>query len=444
MRQDTTLPKRYRLERAGIHNVWQYDNHIFEFGDGRLLLRGRNGAGKSKALEMLLPFLLDGDARRLDTTGTSRTSLRWLMLEGRTATETGDTTATQTDTTTLGYLWVEFARRGDDGQPQRRTLGAAVLAVPDQPDARPIFFVTDRRVGDDLTLIEGGRPLPIERLRAAVGPDNCYDTALGYRTRVMRDLFGLDDPMRYRNLIHLLYRLRRPTVGERLEAGELVSVLSEALPRWTTPSSTRSPATSPTWKAPAPASPRCAPPTSTPPPSSPTTAATCTASYASRPRRYASRSPHSRNATRNSPGSKPNSTPSSPRRARHKRNATACAAPGTPHTRTRDLTASAAHPRQALSRGEREARYAAVAAYIRAAEAAWVASEHARSAESQAHHRIDRDCAAIERGIGGLRRLHFGLRDAARASGIDPARLGEVPSRSGSPSPPGKRHPGQP
>jgi recombinational DNA repair ATPase RecF len=86
MRQDTTLPKRYRLERAGIHNVWQYDNHIFEFGDGRLLLRGRNGAGKSKALEMLLPFLLDGDARRLDTTGTSRTSLRWLMLEGRTAT----------------------------------------------------------------------------------------------------------------------------------------------------------------------------------------------------------------------------------------------------------------------------------------------------------------------------------------------------------------------
>ncbi len=46
----------------------------------------------------------------------------------------------------------------------------------------------------------------------------------------MRDLFGLDDPVRYRNLIHLLYRLRRPTVGDRLEAGELASVLSEALP----------------------------------------------------------------------------------------------------------------------------------------------------------------------------------------------------------------------
>ncbi|AFR10483.1 hypothetical protein B005_2666 [Nocardiopsis alba ATCC BAA-2165] len=72
---------RYRLERAGIRNVWQYDDHVLDFAEGRLLLRGRNGAGKSKALEMLLPFLLDGDVRRLDTTGTNRTSLRWLMAE---------------------------------------------------------------------------------------------------------------------------------------------------------------------------------------------------------------------------------------------------------------------------------------------------------------------------------------------------------------------------
>lgn len=428
MRQDTTLPKRYRLERAGIHNVWQYDNHIFEFGDGRLLLRGRNGAGKSKALEMLLPFLLDGDARRLDTTGTSRTSLRWLMLEGRTATETGDTTATQTDTTTLGYLWVEFARRGDDGQPQRRTLGAAVLAVPDQPDARPIFFVTDRRVGDDLTLIEGGRPLPIERLRAAVGPDNCYDTALGYRTRVMRDLFGLDDPMRYRNLIHLLYRLRRPTVGERLEAGELVSVLSEALPPMDDAVLDE-------------------------------VARNIADLESARARLTALRTAHEhatafltdyrgylhgvlrqqaaavreqitafeeRDAELARLEAELDTLVSAESKAQEERDRLRRTR-DTAHSDAATLTASAAHPRQALSRGEREARYAAVAAYIRAAEAAWVASEHARSAESQAHHRIDRDCAAIERGIGGLRRLHFGLRDAARASGIDPARLGEVP-----------------
>ena len=38
-------PNRFRLARAGIHQVWQYDDE-FSFGDGRLLLRGKNGAGQ--------------------------------------------------------------------------------------------------------------------------------------------------------------------------------------------------------------------------------------------------------------------------------------------------------------------------------------------------------------------------------------------------------------
>jgi len=77
-------PSRFRLTRAGIHQVWQYDDE-FSFGDGRLLLRGKNGAGKSKALEILLPFLLDGDTRRIDASGGGKTSLKWLMLDGWTA-----------------------------------------------------------------------------------------------------------------------------------------------------------------------------------------------------------------------------------------------------------------------------------------------------------------------------------------------------------------------
>ena len=31
-------PHRYRLSRAGVLNVWQYDDQVFEFADGRLLL----------------------------------------------------------------------------------------------------------------------------------------------------------------------------------------------------------------------------------------------------------------------------------------------------------------------------------------------------------------------------------------------------------------------
>ncbi|MEU9361612.1 hypothetical protein AB0D35_26360 [Streptomyces sp. NPDC048301] len=65
----STAGTRFRLHHAGIQNVWQYDEQEFAFGEGRLLLRGKNGAGKSKALEMLLPYLLDGDSRALDATG---------------------------------------------------------------------------------------------------------------------------------------------------------------------------------------------------------------------------------------------------------------------------------------------------------------------------------------------------------------------------------------
>ncbi|MFD0776632.1 exonuclease SbcC, partial [Streptomonospora algeriensis] len=137
---------------------------------------------------------------------------------------------------TLGYLWVEFTRPAggsadspDEHGARRITLGAAVTASPGA-EARSVFFITDREVGTDLQLIADERPMPVDRLRAEVGPHNCYDTPVNYRAHVMRELFGIDDPVRYRNLIHLLYRLRRPTIGERLEAGELVSVLAEALP----------------------------------------------------------------------------------------------------------------------------------------------------------------------------------------------------------------------
>ena len=61
--------------RAGVLNVWEYDDQQFWFADGRLLLRGRNEAGKSKVLELLFPFVLDGDTvRRSSTRSTRRTS----------------------------------------------------------------------------------------------------------------------------------------------------------------------------------------------------------------------------------------------------------------------------------------------------------------------------------------------------------------------------------
>jgi hypothetical protein len=65
MRAAAERPPRWTLSRAGIINVYQYGVETLHFGGGRLLLRGVNGSGKSTAMNMLLPFLLDADTRPL-------------------------------------------------------------------------------------------------------------------------------------------------------------------------------------------------------------------------------------------------------------------------------------------------------------------------------------------------------------------------------------------
>ncbi|BEL01940.1 TIGR02680 family protein [Actinoplanes sichuanensis] len=211
-------PYRYRLHRAGICNVWQYDDQVFDFEDGRLLLRGKNGAGKSKALELLLPFLLDGDTKRLDATGGGRTTFRWLMSEGASGVNR------------QGFLWLELRRVDEQGDEHFQTLGAIVRWSSSTAEARLTYFLTPARIGVDVQLVEGRQPVPVDRLREVLGENALITAARDYRARVGREVFGINDAGRYRNLVHLLYRLRRPTIGDRIEAGQLTTELGEALP----------------------------------------------------------------------------------------------------------------------------------------------------------------------------------------------------------------------
>ncbi|MFD6951093.1 exonuclease SbcC [Nocardiopsis sp. TSRI0078] len=481
---------RYRLERAGIRNVWQYDDHVLDFAEGRLLLRGRNGAGKSKALEMLLPFLLDGDVRRLDTTGTNRTSLRWLMAEGPRAGRLPDTEETGPDllggpgtgeaagdgeetdaeggstgpTTRLGYLWVEFTtERGERGldaaaragagprstsallaanaeghgapreeprdpgaPPSHLTLGAAVMAV-DGSDPRCVFFVTERRVGHDLELVTDGRPKPVDRLRSEIGTDNCFTSAVPYRARVMRDLFGIDDSVRYRNLIHLLYRLRRPTIGDRLEAGELVGVLSEALPPMdesVLDEVARNIADLEQAR------------------SDKDSLAEARAGVTVFLEDYRGYLVHALRArvaeVREQVDSAAHRTEETERlRAELDRLITVESQVSEERDqarRTRDTAqaddgtlATAQEGAAAATGNERRAYDAAVGAYIRAAEAAWVAAEHAERLERSAVERLGEDSDTVERALDVLRQTHAEASRAATAAGIDPGVLGAVP-----------------
>ncbi len=62
---DGVLPdaqrERWQAIRGGLLNIYRYDYQEFKYEDGRLLLRGNNGTGKSRVLALQLPFLLDGE-----------------------------------------------------------------------------------------------------------------------------------------------------------------------------------------------------------------------------------------------------------------------------------------------------------------------------------------------------------------------------------------------
>ena len=70
---------RWRPRRAGLINLYEYANQVFDFAGGRLLLRGHNTSGKTKALELLLPFCLDGDIspKKLDPFGAGYKDMKW-------------------------------------------------------------------------------------------------------------------------------------------------------------------------------------------------------------------------------------------------------------------------------------------------------------------------------------------------------------------------------
>lgn len=50
-------------KQSWIARFWYYDEEEFDFLDGRMLLRGANGSGKSVTMQSFIPLLLDGNMR---------------------------------------------------------------------------------------------------------------------------------------------------------------------------------------------------------------------------------------------------------------------------------------------------------------------------------------------------------------------------------------------
>ena len=219
-------PHRWRLSRAGFVNVWHYYENTFDISGGRLILRGTNGSGKSRALEMLLPFLLDADRRNMGTGSSVR--MEDLMSAG--AGDQGNR---------LGYMWLELCQNpepdGSEGPaPRYLTLGALVRFAISTKEAKVWYFSTPLRVGSELPLLGADRqPLSRRDLADLVTEERITDVPEKHRERVRAEVFGLTGQLgkeRFDGLTKLLHTLRSPDVGNRIEEGRLPAILADALP----------------------------------------------------------------------------------------------------------------------------------------------------------------------------------------------------------------------
>lgn len=126
---------RWRLVSAGLSDVWRYGDLQLPAPSGRLLMRGPNGTGKTTALEILWPYLLDLNSAKLAAGRARWTSLKVLMSEGH------------EHKRRYGYVWLTFAS-------PTTSPGADPTTDGDGPEQQPTLVT----YGVRLQYSEGGSP----------------------------------------------------------------------------------------------------------------------------------------------------------------------------------------------------------------------------------------------------------------------------------------------
>jgi Putative exonuclease SbcCD, C subunit len=220
---------RWQPLRGGIVNLFRYDEQTFAFHHGRVLLRGNNGSGKSMALEVLLPFVLDAELKpsRMSTFGgKERNMYLWLLGFDHSGSRNSE----------RAYVWVEFGRRHDDGSAEYFTAGAMLEGTRDS-DVRSTWWTTAARIGVELALGgPGSEPLSKNLLTEALAlqtaagrPGRVHPDAKSHRKTVNENLYGLSE-RRFAVLRDTLLQLRRPKLSDKLNANNLNDILRDSLP----------------------------------------------------------------------------------------------------------------------------------------------------------------------------------------------------------------------
>lgn len=210
------------MNRIGFVNFWLYDEESFEFIDGKLLLRGQNGSGKSITTQSFIPFILDGDRTpsRLDPFGSSDRRMEYYFLG-----EEGQDEST-------GYLFLEFKKEHTE---EYRTIGIGQRAKRGKTMDFWGFVILDgRRIGYDLWLYKetGSTKIPYDRreMKVALGENNLFtDSQSEYKKLVNQYIFGFRKAEQYEQFIKLLVKVRAPKLSKEFKPTKVYDILNESL-----------------------------------------------------------------------------------------------------------------------------------------------------------------------------------------------------------------------
>lgn len=216
------MGNRWKMNRIGFVNFWLYDEEDFEFYDGKLLLRGQNGSGKSITTQSFIPFVLDGDRtpNRLDPFGSSDRRMEYYFLG-----EEGKEEAT-------GYLFLEFKKEHTE---KYRTIGIGQRAKRGKPMDFWGFVILDgRRIGYDLWLYKktGSTKIPYDKreMKAELGENNLFtDSQSDYKKLVNQHIFGFRKAEQYEQFIKLLVKVRAPKLSKEFKPTKVYDILNESL-----------------------------------------------------------------------------------------------------------------------------------------------------------------------------------------------------------------------
>ncbi len=218
------MHNRWKMNRMGFVNFWLYDEETFDLCDGKILLRGQNGAGKSIATQSFIPFILDGDKtpRRLDPFGTKDRRMEYYFL-GEGEWEKDEST---------GYLFLEFIKPETK---QYRTIGIGQRAQRGKPMSFWGFILLDgRRIGYDLELYRevGSTKIPYSKqdLKKVLGEQAVFTDVQGeYKALVNKHLFGFPRMDQYEQFIQLLIKVRAPKLSNVFKPKTVYEILNDSL-----------------------------------------------------------------------------------------------------------------------------------------------------------------------------------------------------------------------